>query len=68
MCFPRERNAKSRTIKNRLNQGVEVCADEVVDQLLRGGVHAAAALQHHADHQVADQPDQEGGGEGEEVV
>ena len=37
MCFQRERNAKSRTIKNRLNQGVEVCADEVVDQLLRGG-------------------------------
>ena len=68
MCFQRERNAKSRTIKNRLNQGVEVCADEVVDQLLRGGLHLAAALQHHANHQVLDQLDQEDGGQGEETL
>ena len=49
-------------------QGVEVCADEVVDQLLRGGLHLAAALQHHANHQVLDQLDQEDGGQGEETL
>ena len=68
MCFPREGNAKFTTIENRLNQGVEVCADEVVDQLLRGGLHLAAALQHHANHQVLDQLDQEDGGQGEETL
>ena len=47
---------------------MEVRKDQVVDQLLRGGLHPAPALQHHADHEVLDQLDQEDGGEGEEAV
>lgn len=66
MCF-RQNYPLIVTINHPL-QGVEVCEDQVVDQLLRGRVNAAPALQHHANHQVLDQLDQEDGGEGKEAV
>ena len=49
-------------------QRVEVREDEAVDQLLRGGLHPAAPLQHPPHCQVIRQPAQTIEREGEEGI
>ena len=47
---------------------MEVREDEVVDQLLRGGLHPAATLQHPPHRQVIRQPAQTIERKGEEGI
>lgn len=49
-------------------QGVEVCPDEAVDQLLRGGRHAAPAVQHPAHGQVSGWPGRQARRPGEQAL